>query len=246
MTLPGGPAQAPPGWYTDPSGVMTWRWWSGSSWTDYVWPLGPLARADYARERKAAPYAQLAFIAWVVAIGSGLLITWATSHQYRAYVDALRVQIENHNQTDIHPLHPPYFVYFVLLVQIPIFVGLLIWQFRAAKTARSLGLPAKHSAALGTWSWIIPVVMYWFPYQAIRDCLPWQEPNRRVVRRMWFCFVTMTVADIGAVGLIDIGLAEGAVLSGVALASGVGFAFTGVKSVRTIADVHGRLISSTS
>lgn len=230
VTFPREPERAPPGWYGDPSGVATWRWWDGYSWTHHVWPPGPLVREDYAEEQKAAPYGQLAFIAWVLAIGGGLWIAWTT----------------NHNQNFRQSLHPPFIADLVFLVQIPVYVGLLIWQFRAAKTARSLGLPAKHSPALGAWSWIIPIVMYWFPYQAIRDCLPWEEPNRRVVQRMWFCFVAMSLADLAAVVLIDIGLSAGAILSGIALAFGIGFAFMGAKSVRVIADAHGRLISSSS
>jgi len=44
--------------------------------------------------------------------------------------------------------------------------------------------------------------------------------------------------------LINVGLFQGAILGGIALASGVGFAFTGAKSVRAIRDAHGRLVSA--
>jgi len=37
--------------------------------------------------------------------------------------------------------------------------------------------------------WIMPVVNFWFPYQAIRDCLPPHNPERRTVKLWWACFV---------------------------------------------------------
>jgi hypothetical protein len=43
--LPAGPnAPGPPaGWYPDPGGAATQRWWDGSGWTDHVQALAPPA-----------------------------------------------------------------------------------------------------------------------------------------------------------------------------------------------------------
>ena len=73
----------------------------------------------------------------------------------------------------------------------------LIWQYRAATTARALGYPARRSPALGAWSWIIPVVNLWFPYQALRDLLPPNHALRPVVLRTWLCYI----CSIFALGL---------------------------------------------
>jgi hypothetical protein len=32
------PGSAPPGWYPDPSGAPSWRWWDGRSWTSHIAP----------------------------------------------------------------------------------------------------------------------------------------------------------------------------------------------------------------
>ena len=37
--------------------------------------------------------------------------------------------------------------------------------------------------------WFVPVVNYWMPYQAIRDCLPPGDPSRRLVKVFWGCFI---------------------------------------------------------
>jgi Domain of unknown function (DUF4328)/Protein of unknown function (DUF2510) len=64
-----------------------------------------------------------------------------------------------------------------------------VWQHRAATAARSLGRPARHSPGWGVGSWFVPVVNYWTPYQAIRDCLDPGDPGRAVVLRWWLCLV---------------------------------------------------------
>jgi uncharacterized membrane protein YgcG len=65
----------------------------------------------------------------------------------------------------------------------------LMWQHRAASAARALGFPATCSPAWGVGSWFVPVVNYWFPYQALRDCLPPDDPHRGLVLQWWLAFV---------------------------------------------------------
>jgi len=130
--------------------------------------------------------------------------------------------------------------------QVLVYTGLLVWQFRAAKTARAVFYPARHSPALGAWGWIIPVVNFWFPYQALRDCLPPGDPARRDVARMWACFLSMTVLQAGAFVLITIGLIEGAIVGSLAVALAIGFGFLGIGTVNAIGDSHHRSLRSGS
>jgi hypothetical protein len=34
-------------------------------------------------------------------------------------------------------------------------------------------------------SWFVPVINYWFPYQAVRDCLPPDDPHRPLILQWW-------------------------------------------------------------
>ncbi len=124
--------------------------------------------------------------------------------------------------------------------QLLIYAGLLVWQFRAAKAARALFYPARHSPALGAWSSIIPVLNLRFPYQALRDCLPPGDPARRDVVRLWVCYICMLVMHLSAVLLITLGLFEGAIVGSLAVALAIGFGFLGVGTVNAIADSHSR------
>jgi hypothetical protein len=74
-----------------------------------------------------------------------------------------------------------------------------IWQHRAASAARAFGLPTTHSPAWGVGSWFVPIVNFWMPYQAIRDCLPPEDPARPLVLRWWLALVGTWVMS-GAAG----------------------------------------------
>ncbi|MGP0031455.1 MAG: DUF4328 domain-containing protein [Acidimicrobiales bacterium] len=86
-----------------------------------------------------------------------------------------------------------------------------IWQYRAASTARALGLPAKHSPGWGVGSWFVPVVNLWMPYQAIRDCLAKEDARRALVAWYW-------VSLIGAEALTTAATVASLFSSGVSLA----------------------------
>lgn len=75
------------------------------------------------------------------------------------------------------------------LVAVVAIVVTLIWQHRAASAARALGFPTTHSPAWGVGSWFVPIVNFWFPYQAIRDCLPPGDPNRAHVLQWWLAYI---------------------------------------------------------
>jgi hypothetical protein len=65
----------------------------------------------------------------------------------------------------------------------------LIWQHRAASAARALGFPTTHSPAWGVGSWFVPVINFWFPYQAIRDCLLPDDTNRARILQWWLAYI---------------------------------------------------------
>jgi Domain of unknown function (DUF4328)/Protein of unknown function (DUF2510) len=86
----------------------------------------------------------------------------------------------------------------LLLFEVLAIVACCIWQHRAATTARSLGLPSTHSPGWGVGSWFVPVVYLWMPYQAIRDCLAPNDPNRLLVLRWWLLVVFAEIFNFAA------------------------------------------------
>jgi hypothetical protein len=73
-----------------------------------------------------------------------------------------------------------------------------VWQFRAASTARALGHPAKHSPGWGVGSWFVPVVDFWMPYQALRDCLAPADPSRKLVEQFWMFLLAAWAVTLAA------------------------------------------------
>jgi hypothetical protein len=192
-----------------------------------------------------APWARRAFAWYVIVIASGLLLAWAERSSMRQIFHELRVQESTGvaqpgvsgsvGRTDLLSVVN-------LVVITPFYIVVLVWQYRAAKTARLLALPAAHSPGLGVGSWFIPVVNFWFPYQALRDCLPPGHADRDAVSRMWTCYIAVLIVNLVTEGLLWAGNGAGLVLSVIALALGVGFAVNGIRTVRSITSAHRQLL----
>ncbi len=82
----------------------------------------------------------------------------------------------------------PWF-YLLGLLALAALVVTLVWQHRAASAARALGFPTTHSPGWGVGSWFVPIINLWFPYQAIRDCLPHDDPNRARILQWWLAYI---------------------------------------------------------
>jgi hypothetical protein len=248
-TPQGGP---PPGWYPDPAGERAWRWWDGARWTAYasgpsaltVLPV-PAARDSHTGEQATAPWAARGFRWYVVVIAVGLLVAWAESSTFRQLFRDLRVQASSgviQDQFSRTATDTNLWSLVTVTLAAPFYVLVLIWQYRAASTARLLSLPAAHSAGLGVGSWFIPVVNLWFPYQAVRDCLPPRHPDVRLVGWTWGCYLSAGVATGVAEVLAFFGSPVGFVMAAVALALGVGLAHFGARTVRSIGRAHRDLL----
>ncbi len=198
-----------------------------------------------AGELAMAPWAKRAVVWYLVVIASGILLAWAESSSFRQIVHDLRVQASSgvvqpqiqRTATRLDLLSPV-----SLAVSAVFYVPLLIWQYRAARTARLLWLPAAHSAGLGVGSWFIPVVNVWFPYQALRDCLPPGHPDRTLVGRLWACFIAALVLTLVSQVLAWAGSPVGFAVAGAALVAGSGFAVFGVRTVDAVAASHRALL----
>jgi Domain of unknown function (DUF4328)/Protein of unknown function (DUF2510) len=204
----------------------------------------PSVHDRFAAEMKAGPWAKRVLVGYLAVIVVAILVAWADSSKFRAIFHALQVQVRTgvvQNETD-QAGDVNLYSFGLLALEAPFYVLLLMWQFQAARTAQLLFLPARRSPGLGVGSWFIPVVAIWFPYQAIRDCLPPGDPGRSAVARMWGLWIATTVM-LGATSIVaTFGNPAGFVLAAVTLVLGAGFAFQGTRVVQAVADSHRRLL----
>jgi hypothetical protein len=205
---------------------------------------GPSASQRFELELKTGAWAKWAVILFVVMVGSAVLVAWGWSATFRQTFHQLRVQSET-GVVQPRPTEPVRLQLLNLLnvaVEVGFYVFVLRWQFQAAQTARLLFLPAKRSPGLGVGGWFIPIVNFWFPYQALRDCLPPGDPGRTVIARWWTFYISTTVVLLTTEILAFIGNPIGFVFAAIGLLLAAGFAVEGTKAVRLIADAHRRVL----
>jgi hypothetical protein len=237
-----GAQSAPAGWYANPGGLGH-RWWDGQRWTEHVSAPGPTVWDHLEAERRWSRWGKWGFACYGLAAAAGVLFLWIDSSHFRGLFDTLRHDLRTNTrvpastQLGISPLWPLTYIPWSLA-----YLGLMLWQFRAATTARWLGLRATHSPGLGVASWIIPVVDLWFPYQALRDCLPPGDPGRRVVARMWMCFIAAPLVNLAAGVLLVVGSPAAPWLVAIALAIEAGFVVLAIRTVGTIFAVHRQML----
>jgi hypothetical protein len=162
-------------------------------------------------------------------------------HQYHRLITASDNHRPAPHLTFVHPAVNPAISAFggiLILVTIVAVVQACIWQYRAASTARALGYPAKHSPGWGVGSWFVPIVSLWMPYQAIRDCLAPGDPNRRIVRLFWICFIGQAIFALaaGTAALASTSLSLVFTVPGVVACLGI--MSTGPRFVSAIATAH--------
>ena len=95
-------------------------------------------------------------------------------------------------------------------------IGIEIWWvLRIGEFAEASGWRAKRNRILGAWSFLIPIVNYWFPYQAIRDAQPPDQSPADTLR--WWLWYILGPLCTGIV-LTAVGIVGNAVLIAIALA----------------------------
>ncbi len=137
------------------------------------------------------------------------VISWvANASQWRSFGHQFHLALlaaQNHQAVPVltAPDSLGWFSSVLVLFALAAIIVDCLWQFRAASAARATGIPARRSPGWGVVFWFVPIVNLWMPYQAIRDCLAYGDPNRPTVLRYWLLFIGMvTGAVLTAIGLM--------------------------------------------
>ncbi len=211
------------------------------------WAGGPAllsAHESLTQELRFAPWARRAFAGFVVVFALHLAANWSEATWFRQLSHTIRVDFDtgrtHRGPTLSGTTHT--LIWLSLLLEVAVFVSVLLWQFRAARTARLLGLPASLSPGLGVGGWFIPVVNFWFPYLALRDCLPPGDEGRRLVVRLWASYVTTLVASWATLISFVVWPGGSWLFAAVELVAAASIGWHGVAASRRIGEVHGELL----
>jgi hypothetical protein len=171
------------------------------------------------------------------------LIAWvSTASAWRAFGHQFHVAetVQNTRLAPFPTMPNPLGGYssLVFLATIGAIVLECIWQFRAATAARALQLPAKRSPGWGVAFWFIPVVNFWMPYQALRDCLAPGDASRALVSRYWLFYVGMLAGNVLTLIGLMASTPVGVVFSLAAGVCALGVLATAPKVVTAIATAH--------
>lgn len=247
--VPGGAAagSAGPGggWRWDPH--VGWRWmpaWAGrGDWPDRMRPMVDAERRIGAWVRWAlAAFAAAAIAAAAIRVGYTSVVA-AYAHWIRLSWDAAQA----HRTAPTPPALPATYVeltYLASLVELAMGLAFLLWQHRAAATARWLGLPGRHSPGWGVAFWFVPVANLWCPYQALRDCLPPGHPGRRGVLACWLCYVAAGFTGLGV--YVVAGFSGAAAIALLVLLVGLWLAVLvlGWRLIAAVAEAHLAIVRS--
>jgi hypothetical protein len=152
------------------------------------------ARALVDNERRMTDWGRWAIVGMAAASVAAAAVAAANWSHLAAFFHWYRLVFDASRTGGTPPPLPPG-ARLPLVVDVPGLILLaaeivfVVWQFRAATAARALGMPARRSPRAGVVLWFIPVANLWCPYQAIRDCLPRDHPDRPTVLRFWLALV---------------------------------------------------------
>jgi hypothetical protein len=194
-----GPAR-PPVWPGDPTRPPT----GSDPWAAASVRLDTYnTRALVDREMQMVTLGRIAVAVPAACAVANLIIARFNATAWRDLGHHMRIVFHDAQQ---HVTPPPYtgprevtpLSLLVTLVSIVAAVIALIWQHRAASAGRALGIPSGQSPAWGVGSWFVPIVNLWIPYQAVRDCLPPDDPHRRRVLHWWLAWLATGVLSAAA------------------------------------------------
>jgi hypothetical protein len=202
-------------------------------------PQASEAGALVADELRISPLARIAIAFPGVTVLANLIFLVSNASAYREFGHQVRLQMDNPQTHQVVTVPTQGgFSSVLVLVALAALIVECVWQFRAATVARALRLPARRSPGWGVACWFIPIVNFWMPYQALRDCLAPDDPNRARVLRYWLCTLGIEIGFILTAIAIIISTPAGVILAILTGLSAVGVLATAPQVVLSIAVAH--------
>lgn len=222
------PAAPDPGWYADPWRATGLRWWDGSAWTAHAADGPPVQLApDLPTNRTWADRAAIAFLVLSAVLAFN---AFALPVIFAGYFDAFGDVLDD-STTGTVELPAGVLLGGLALNVVGLFgtaalVVICVWTHHATTTARRLGRRTTHSPGWAAAGWFVPIVNYWFPYQAVRDLVPEGHPLRAKARAWWAYYLGAAFSTIVPIGLsafsLPVALAAALVPAALAIAAGLG------------------------
>jgi hypothetical protein len=198
-------ALPPAGWFPDPeTGGTTWRWWDGLRWAPPGWGHQPVY--------DPAAFARTLAVQAETTRNTGEWLRWTmAAYAVSIFLVVVGIAIGFHGGIQFEHTDPDGTVHisraFVALQFSPVLYGLvswadvalfIAWLYNAGKFADSQRWPAARSRTLGAFSRLIPIVNFWWPYEAIRDLYP---PGGRpdVALQWWLSYLFAPLALVPVV-----------------------------------------------
>ena len=204
-------ALPPSGWYPDPeAGGTAWRWWDGSHWSPPP-PAGYRQRRPYAGVWRGAPE----FIAEKISVAGtskyGTWLRWAMVGNAACSCLAARscrpscfTATACTSRTDDRYGEPQFSGGFLAFqfASIPLsFVSYAYLGYAhrldlsGREVRRSAWLARERGRTLGAFSVLIPIVQWWWPYEAVRDSYP-PGSCPSLVLKWWVCYLVTPILAI--------------------------------------------------
>ena len=186
----------PEGWYPDPEDARYLRWWSGYQWElrkpvpapggGPSWASVPLGRG-FGRLANAIGVL-LAFCIVVLFARLGLSV-WGLFMVDDAVATGDFTRLDTYDRIDIT------LAVAILVCILTTGICWMIWQYKLSRSAQPGEL--RRGPAMHAFSWIIPFVALWFPFQNVKNLWQVNASGKRqtMLGWWWTAWIVGTVLD---------------------------------------------------